>query len=420
MAKSTSVLEYISRRISFYSKVSGNYFPLLLGHLIFILSGKIILLSAIIYFFEDTKSLEFLIIISLYGYLPALVILWCLIPFLRFLRIKTTLILTSVLMIFGVLLLAHISTSLKSYLHSSVATLCLILIFSNVENVMFDRLCSLFKKPIQKKIAISLNRQANYIGYFLSPIITGCFLSFLTFQQLLLVQILFILPLIFFTYTSKICDVFPSTRSLAEFDVKEAIISKFDYIFYYFLFTLSFIWLNIVNVSAIPFLKLSFSNIDVGILLSLSGFGGVLGNGIFFNKNQLNKVFHSNYTFAYLTALSVIVLGWINISFILLGLIFFIGGFCSSYCFACAQHFFQDNINQNKLTKVFMIRNILSSLTIILITLMTGFLSTPILTNLASHFTTDFGLEKAFFFFFTLIGSSSFIMLIVLKHRKTF
>lgn len=416
------------RLLRFCFKRHPSFIKLFIGRIFYTLSIKIMLFCATITFFEELQSQEFLAMIGLQGYIPAMIALYFLAPCIDRFKIKPILITCCITLILLTFLFMYSFLFMHTNLLYPIWNFSGIIIVSNLEIVAFDKLCALYPKNIQRDIAISWNRQAVLVNYFIAPLISGILIIYVSFYDVLAIQIMAILVYLVFIYLNRTKEI-PKINCLNPELKNTAVASSAPIgelgnrklLLYQYLFAISFIWLSLINISMIPFLRLDTPSNIIGVILSCSGLGGILGNWFYFRKLHINRLIIKDHKFIFLLLVMILLLGILDDLFILLGVILLVGGYASAYCYLYAQQKSQEMVNPAVMGKFFMVRNLISAVMTVLVTVSSGYLMHPFFRHIVNFFYTEVTLEETYTVYFVILSFLSFVFyLLVLRQPQRY
>ncbi|MDR3502255.1 MAG: hypothetical protein P4L79_06695 [Legionella sp.] len=291
----------------------------------------------------------------------------------------------------------------KVPLNNLLIMLACVAFLASMESIFFDKVTATYCAYTDLPFAITTTRLANTLGYIIGPLIGSFFFHKLSFANLLVTSMVVILIYrIFLLLIHWNLQKNASLQSQFQSQGIELNVSRQSILY---LYSLNFMWLNLVAIMIIPFYSLYFSVSQIGVILSCAGVGMLAGNLFsisLFMRFNYRILFH-------LTALGLL----FNLCMVALAgshyfwSCFFIGlgSFFSSICYALAQYFSLSIVDSESLSHFYGIRNFINTL----ISLVLFILLWCLVSSSVSHFLRDFfniqqtNLMSLFFFLLAFI-----------------
>lgn len=311
-----------------------------------------------------------------------------------------------VLILFATLALTH-NLLLRGLLIASA----MMAFLSSLESVFFDKVTAIYCSYDDLPFAINVTRIANTLGYILGPLIGSIFFNTLSFANLFVVSMFFVVLYRFFLYSIP-WELQENNQLQAQFHHTyhhKAPVSKYSILY---LYGLNFIWLNLISIMIIPYYSLSFTVSEIGGILAVGGVGMLLGN--IFSMSLLKRFDYERFYGLTIAGLlfSLCMVALFGSNYFLSCAFIFLGSFLSSICYALAQFFSLSIVDTTSLSTFYGVRNfintLISVLLFFLLWLLVGSSFSEVLKRYF-HFEQS-GLMSLFFIF---IGVASLVFYLV-------
>ncbi|WP_133136089.1 MFS transporter [Legionella rowbothamii] len=272
----------------------------------------------------------------------------------------------------------------KVPLDSLLVLLACVAFLASMESIFFDKVTATYCAYKDLPFVITTTRLANTLGYIIGPLIGSFFFNKLSFANLLVTSMVVILIYrIFLLLVHWNLQKNVSLQSQFHSQGIELTVSRQSILY---LYSLNFMWLNLVAIMIIPFYSLYFSVSQIGVILSFAGVGMLAGN--LFSISLFRR-------FNYLLLFHIAALGLLfNLCMAaFLGSNYFwscffigLGSFFSSVCYALAQYFSLSIVDSESLSHFYGIRNFINTL----ISLVLFILLWCLVSSSLSHVLRDF------------------------------
>lgn len=248
----------------------------------------------------------------------------------------------------------------KLPLDTLLIVLACVAFLASMESIFFDKVTATYCDYTDLPFVITTTRLANTLGYIIGPLIGSFFFHQLSFASLLITSIAVILIYrIFLLLVHWNLQKNVSLQSQFQSQGVELNVSRQSILY---LYSLNFMWLNLVAIMIIPFYSLYFSVSQIGVILSFAGVGMLVGNLFsisLFRRFNYRILFH-------LAALGLLfnlcMVAFFGEHYFLSCFFIGLGSFFSSVCYALAQYFSLSIVDSGALSHFYGIRNFINTL----------------------------------------------------------
>lgn len=285
---------------------------------------------------------------------------------------------------------------------------------SSLESIVFDKITSTYCSYENLPFAINITRLANTIGYVLGPLIGSIFFHQLSFANLIIFSLFFIVIyrcfISFIPWKLQINNHLKSQFYQSQPD-KKSNVNKSSILY---LYGLNFIWLNLLSIMIIPYYSLSFTVIQIGGILAFGGVGMLAGN--LFSMSMLRRFGYEQIYGLSVGGLlfSLCMIAFLGTHYFLSCFFICLGSFLSSICYALAQFFSLSIVDNSSLSHFYGVRNFVNTLISLLLFLFLWLLVSSSFSGFLKYYfhLQQIGLMSLFFFLIAFIGIVLYAMLI--------
>ncbi|CAM4390898.1 MAG: hypothetical protein LEGION0403_FIIPPAGN_02647 [Legionella sp.] len=248
----------------------------------------------------------------------------------------------------------------KVLLSNLLVVLAGVVFLASMESIFFDKVTATYCAYADLPFVITTTRQANTLGYAIGPLVGSFFFNKLSFADLLVTSIVVILIYrVFLLLVHWNLQKNVSLQSQFKSQGIELNVSRSSILY---LYSLNFMWLNLVSIMIIPFYSFYFSVSQIGIILSFAGVGMLVGN--LFSISLYTRF---NYHILFHLAALGLLFSLCMVAFLgghYFWSCFFIGwgSFFASICYALAQYFSLSIVDSGSLSHFYGIRNLINAL----------------------------------------------------------
>lgn len=333
---------------------------------IYILSLRIVLFTVLFLFFKENVNIAHVSILGILINLSLILSAFFITRVMDKVEIKTILLFTIGIQLIFFAAIYYLIGNVQTNLVMIMMAATVLFMMSAIENSLFDKSIVLLLPSDKRSRGVSLGLVTTSLSYILSPTIASLLLPLIASQ--IIVATTGVSLLIYLVVLTKLRKKYsislPSEEVDSIFKPKE--FQKTPVLLQLLLaFSLATIWMNFISFLIIPIMKQTHHQLFVGLVLSLSGIGSLLGGlsvGAVFKKNSNKKSLI--YCFLYTNISMVLFIGFSASTYLCI-LLAILGGIFSSWSYGVAQIISQDTLNQHKIAGFYMFRNACSALVLI-------------------------------------------------------
>ncbi|WP_058534169.1 MFS transporter [Legionella saoudiensis] len=296
----------------------------------------------------------------------------------------------------------------KAPLDNLLIILACVAFLASMESIFFDKVTATYCTYKDLPFVITTTRLANTLGYITGPLIGSFFFNKLSFVSLLVTSIVIILIYrIFLVLIHWNLQKNTSLQSQFRSQGVELTVSRSSILY---LYSLNFMWLNIVAIMIIPFYSFYFSVSQIGVILSFAGVGMLVGNLFPIALFSYRKLFR----FAALGLLfNLCMVAFWGSHYLFSCLFICLGSFFSSICYALAQYFSLSIVDSESLSHFYGTRNLINTLISLMLFILLWCLVSSSLSVILQHAFTiqQVSLMSLFFLLLTCIGMGFYIFI---------
>ncbi|ASQ46486.1 MFS transporter [Legionella clemsonensis] len=327
----------------------------------YVLSIKTVLFTVLFLFFEHNFAIAELSILGILINLPMVFSAFFITRLMDRQEIKSLLVTVLLIQVLTLAILAALINGYHANLIGIILSITVLFIMSSTEVSLFDKSIVLLLPETKRGTGVSLGLATTALGYIVSPLIASLLFKVIASEWIIVSAILLILlylvPLMRLNKKYIRAEI---NLANAVFRLKEFKIHPLAMLLL-LTFSLTTVWTNFISFLIIPILKFTHPQWFVGMVLSLSGIGALLG-GISVGWMFQNKANRKSLSICFsLTLLSMMLFVLYASSISLSIILALLGGITSAWSYGISQIISQNSLDHNKIAGFYMFRNAFSS-----------------------------------------------------------
>ncbi|KTD06863.1 MFS transporter [Legionella jamestowniensis] len=327
----------------------------------YVLSIKTVLFTLLFLFFEQSFAIAELSILGILINLPMVFSAFFITRLMDKKEIKSLLVTVLLIQAITLAILALLINHYPVNLIGIILSITVLFIMSSTEISLFDKSIVLLLPEAKRGKGVSLGLATTALSYIVSPLVASLLFKVIASEMIvifaILIILLYLLPLARLNKNYIRIDV---NLSNAVFRLNEFKIHPLA-ILLLLTFSLTTVWTNFISFLIIPVLKLNHPQWFVGMILSLSGIGSLLG-GMSVGRMFQNNANRKSLTICFSLTLSSMLFFVLYANSIYLSIVLaLLGGITSAWSYGISQIISQNCLDHNKIAGFYMFRNAFSS-----------------------------------------------------------